>query len=211
MEDKTVIYLDLEDDDMYSGMEAISFVDAPATEVNWLAFSKDGNKKQLFERNESKRIVTAPVMLAETEIYRHSEELGDYYVKFSADMIHRMRNKYAMEGRQNSVNEDHDSKKKVNNVFMVESFIVGDKVESKVYPYLPDGTWVASFYIADETYWKENIMSDKFKGFSLEGFFIENYEMQKIEEKYSKVREVLESDKHDTVKRIKIKAILELN
>ena len=210
--DKTIIYLDIEEDDMYSGMDAISFVDSPATEVQWTAFNKQ-NQEQ-FKGDKAQRIVTSPVMLAETEIYRNSEELGDYYVKFSADMIRRMRNKFIMDGRQHEVNEQHDSKRKVNDVYMVESFIVGDKVKSELYPDLPAGTWVASFYIPSEKYWNENIVNGKFKGFSLEGFFIEEYEMSLKEkeetETFEKIEKVLSSDKHDIVKKLTIKKILNI-
>lgn len=212
--DKTIIYLDIEEEDMYSGMDAISFVDQPAIEINWNAFSKEGKEKKLFQTNKVEQIVTSPVMLAETEIFRNSEELGDYYVKFSADMISRMRNKYVMDGRVNEVNENHDSKRKVKDVYMVESYIVGDKVTSELYPDLPAGTWVASFHIPSEKYWNEKIMSGEFKGFSLEGFFIENYEMslkeKGVDEAFDKIEEVLSSDKHDLVKTLTIKRILNI-
>jgi len=213
--DEKIIYLDIEEDDMYSGMEAISFVEDPATQVDWFKFARDKKDKQSFVKNDVKRIVTCPVMLAETPIYRYSEEMGEYYVKFSADMIHRMRNKYIMEGRQNSVNEDHDSKKKVKDVFMVESYIVGDKVKSELYPDLPEGTWVASFYIDDVNYWNNKILSDKFNGFSLEGFFIENYEMNlqasKEDDFIKQVENIIQSDYHDLVKHIHLRKLVGLD
>lgn len=205
-EDKLpVYYLDINDEDMSSGVDAISFVDRPAIEMDWVKFSKD--KKYKYETNEAKRIVTSPVMLAETPIYRYEESLGEYYVKYSADTIFRMRNKYIMDGKQNRVNEQHDSTRPVKDVYMVESFIVGDKVESKLFD-VPDGTWVASFYIPDENYWNEKIMSDEFGGFSLEGWFTENYEYTLIEKKANKILEILESDKHDLVKEGLIKKLL---
>jgi hypothetical protein len=203
--EETIIYLDIEEEDMYSGIDAISFVDSPAIEMEWEAFSKP---KQKFETNNEKQIVTSPVMLAETPIYRHSEELGDYYVKFSADTIFKMRNKYIMDGRQHEVNLDHDSKRPVKDVYMVESFIVGDKVESKLFSDLPQGTWVASFYIPDKEKWDKIVKGGEFKGFSLEGFFIESYEMRKVQENYKAVKEILESEKHDLVKEALIKKVL---
>ncbi len=35
MDKPLVIYLDIEENDMYSGMDAISFVDKPATDLVW--------------------------------------------------------------------------------------------------------------------------------------------------------------------------------
>ena len=195
---RTVIYLDIEEEDMYSGIEAISFVDEPAIQMDWHTYSKD-KKPMKFARNEVNRIITSPVMLAETEIYRYSEEMGEYYVKYSADSIRKMRNKFHMDGRQNQVNEDHDSKRKVENVYMVESFIVGDKVKSEIFD-IPDGSWVASWYVKDEDYWNKVVMSDEFNGVSLEGYFVENYEMKKTEAIFNAMREILNSNVHDVVK-----------
>ena len=164
--EKTVIYLDIEEEDMYSGVEAISFVDEPAIQVEWQTYSKQ-KKPFKFKTNSEKRIITSPVMLAETEIYRYNEEMGEYYVKYSAESIFKMRNKFHMDGRQNMVNEDHDSKRKVDNVYMVESFITGDKVKSELFPDIPEGSWVASWYVKDEKYWNEVVMGGEFAGVSL--------------------------------------------
>jgi hypothetical protein len=48
-----VIYLTI-DEDHETGLDAISLVDHPAIERNWMAF----NKKQKFAMNEEKRIVS---------------------------------------------------------------------------------------------------------------------------------------------------------
>lgn len=205
--ERLIIYLDINDDDN-TGMSAISFVDKPATEVSWNKFNEQ--KKLKFEKDEMKRIVTGPVMLAETEIYRYSEMLGDYWVKFSAESIFKMRNKYFKEGKINSINEQHNSNKIVENVFLVDSYIIDDKVTSNLYSDLPNGTWMASFYIEDETYWNDVIMSDKFTGFSLEGYFIEKYEETLISEMYSKIENVLNEDISDLEKELKIKNILNI-
>ena len=50
-----------------------------------------GFKKQEFsDLNEEKRMVTSPVMLAETPILRYNPDLGKYWVKFKADTIEKM-------------------------------------------------------------------------------------------------------------------------
>lgn len=205
MEEKTVIYLDIEEEDMYSGVEAISFVDEPAIQIDWQTYSKEGKKR--FKKDDVKRIITSPVMLAETPIYRYSEEMGEYYVKYSADSIFKMRNKFHMDGRQNQVNEDHDSKRKVDNVYMVESFIVGDKVKSELFPDLPSGSWVASWYIKDKDYYNKLVTSEDFNGVSLEGYFVENYEMKHLNSLFKQVQEITESESHDLVKIEKLKKL----
>jgi hypothetical protein len=60
-----VIYLTI-DEDHETGLDAISLVDHPAIERNWMAF----NKKQKFALNEEKRIVSGAAMVADYPIYR---------------------------------------------------------------------------------------------------------------------------------------------
>jgi len=184
-----IVYLEIEEGDMSSGVDAISFVESPATEISWEKFS--AQKPLTFQKDEMKRIVTGPVMLAETPIYRYSPMLGEYYVKFSEETILSMMKKYFKDNKIHRVNENHDSKRMVDGVRMIESFIVGDRIKSELYPDLPKGTWVASFFVEDEKYWNEVIMGDKFTGFSLEGMFIENYEQSLIEETYAKIEAVV--------------------
>ena len=64
-----VIYLTI-DEDHETGLDAISLVDHPAIERNWMAF----NKVQKFAMNEEKRIVSGAAMVADYPIYRRDED-----------------------------------------------------------------------------------------------------------------------------------------
>lgn len=207
MDEKLIIYLDIDVDDMYSGMDAISFVNNPATEISWQKFSSQKTKHK-FEKNDLKMVVTGPVMLAETPIYRYSETYGEYYIKFSEQTIFNMMIKYFRDGKIHNVNENHNPKRKVDNVTLIESYILGDRVSSNLFSDLPKGTWMASFKIEDEEYWNNVICSDEFNGFSLEGYFIEKYEDSIIEDVYSKAQEILNSDKSDELKFNEIKRLV---
>jgi hypothetical protein len=165
-----VIYLDINEEMEQSGLDAISFVETPATLTKWFRFSAE-EKEFYFKKDEMKRVVTGPVMLAETPIKRIDQNGEGYWVKFSADTIFRMRNKYFKDNKIHNVNENHDGGKVVKDVYLVESFIVDEKTQTNLYPDMPVGTWMASFYVEDEKYWNDIIMSDKFNGFSLEGNF----------------------------------------
>lgn len=209
MEEKMIIYLEIDEDDMASGMDAISFVDKPATEITWNKFNEH-QKKHVF-KDQYKKVVTAPVMVAETPIYRNSPTLGEYYTKFSAETIFKMMVKYFKENKINRVNEQHNSKRIVKDAFLVESFIVGERVQSTLYPDVPEGTWMASFYIQDDNYWDNVIMKDKFGGFSLEGYFIENFEANKINKMHSQIEKILNECTTEEDKFERIKAILTTN
>jgi hypothetical protein len=162
-----------------------------------------------FSLNEEKRIITAPVMLAETEILRYNPAIGKYYVKFSEETIMKMMKKYFKDNKIHRVNEEHDPRRIADGVYMIESFIVGDRNESKLYPNLPKGSWVASFYVEDKDYWEE-IKKNGFTGFSLEGFFEEQYEMQMVEKIFNTIKNIIFSNLPDEDKEEQIKRILNI-
>ena len=64
-----------------------SFVSEPATEKEWLYFSK--NKKQLNFYDNEKQIVTSVVMLANTPIYRNDDGY-EYMLVFTPEAIEKM-------------------------------------------------------------------------------------------------------------------------
>ena len=83
-------------------------------------------------------MVTAPVMLAETPILRYNPDLGKYYVKFRPETIEKMMRKYFKENKIHKVNTNHDSKQKRDGIYMMESYIVGERNSSKIFPDLPE-------------------------------------------------------------------------
>lgn len=191
------VYLEIDVEDMESGVTAISFVDSPATEVEWMTFSD--NKPHIFEKKDVERIITGPVMLAETPIYRFSPEIGEYFVKFSRKTVFDMMKKYFKDEKIHKINEQHNSKRKVKDVYMVESFIINERTRSEVFNDLKDGTWMASFFVEDEKYWNDVVMKGDFKGFSLEGMFSERLEETIIDEVYSKIEKIMEHPDDDYV------------
>ena len=210
MDNELIIYLDINEFDDKTGADVISFVYNPATKITWNKFNEA--KKHSFSKDEVKRVITGPVMLADTPIRRYSDVIGDYFVKFSKESIFKMVKKYFKENKIHNTNEEHNKKtmRVGDGIYMIESFIVGDRVTSELYPELPEGTWVASFFIEDENYWNNIIMGDEFKGFSLEGKFIEYYEDEVIEQVYSEVENILNSNLSDDEKEIKIKSVLNI-
>ncbi len=55
----------------------VSLVDRPAIQRNWNAF-KEKYKFEII--SEEKRIISGPLMLADTPIFRSDDTHGDYYV-----------------------------------------------------------------------------------------------------------------------------------
>jgi hypothetical protein len=62
---------------------------------------------------------------------------------------------------------------------VVESWLIEDEVYDKSVKYgfnLPKGTWMISMKVNNEDVWKD-VKDGKVKGFSIEGYFADRYEM----------------------------------
>lgn len=155
-----------------TGMDAISLVDVPAVQKNFLCFSED-KKPVKFEFDGAKHIITGVVCLAETPIYRYSERFGEYFVVFTKETIEKMVEKYARKGLFNSVNLQHNDEKFVDGIYMIESYITDKKrgISPKEFADVPDGSWICSYKVDNQELWDEIVNGDKLNGFSLQGLF----------------------------------------
>lgn len=166
-----VFYIKINENDE-SGMNAISLVEMPAVQKDFLCFNKDEKPVQM-KFDDAKHIISGVVALAGTPIYRYSPDMGEYWVVFTKETIEKMVEKYSKNGLWNSVNLQHDDNSFVNNVYMLESYIINrDRgINPSEFEDVPDGSWIASFKIEDEDLWDEIINGDKLNGFSLQGAF----------------------------------------
>ena len=186
-----VFYIHINEGDD-TGMDAISLVDFPAVQKNFLCFNKDEAKPLQFA-DESKHIITGVVILADTPIYRYSPVIGEYYVVFSADTIEKMIEKYARNGLFNSVNLDHNDDKFIQSAFMTESYIVNKEkgICPSAFADVPDGSWICSFHIEDENLWKEITTTQNYNGFSIQGIF-DLVEEEKLSEQKHPLDELID-------------------
>lgn len=195
--------------DAWGGEEGIRWAIRKMEQINKQLRLASVTNLTFEEYNEEKRMVTAPVMLAETKIPRYNPQLGKYYVKFSKETIEKMMRKYFKENKIHKVNTNHDPKEQKDGIYMVESFIVGDRTTSNVFPNLPEGSWVATFSVDNDEVWKE-IKDGTYNGFSLEGYFIEKYEDEMIEKVEEQLQEIIYSNEADEIKKEKIKNLLNI-
>lgn len=169
-----VFYIKVNDSlDDITGMDAISLVDFPAVNKNFLCFSEQKQVKKLQFADAEKHIITGVVCLADTPIYRWNEEIGDYYVVFSKETIRQMVEKYSKQGLWNSVNLQHNDDDFINSAIMMETYLVDKErgIVPKEFAEVPDGSWIASFKITDDKMWNYIINSGELNGFSLQGMF----------------------------------------
>ncbi len=142
-----------------------SFVSEPATEKEWLYFSK--NKKQLNFYDNEKQIVTSVVMLANTPIYRNDDGY-EYMLVFTAEAIEKMAYDYFSKNGFNKISINHDGSVIEGSAILLESYFVDDnKKAPEKFGVLPRGSWIVSYKVVDKKIW--NMIKDKkLRGFSIE-------------------------------------------
>lgn len=173
-----------ETEDDQTGIFAISFVDCPANEVDFVALRQDAGKI-LLNRDSKKQILTGVVLKPDQLIYRNSLELGDYYIRFSAEQIEKIAQKMMRTGVALH-NTSHQHRSPLSGNYLTELWIVEDpntdKSKALGFENLPKGTLMCSYKVEDPAYWEKEIMTGHVKGFSLEGFFNQQPDISKVKQ-----------------------------
>jgi hypothetical protein len=125
-----------------------------------------------------KQMLVGPLMTPNKLIPRIDETTGEEYeVFFSADTIEKIAYKMMADKLLDKVNIEHDSTQPVNDVHLVETWIVKDPEHDKssLYGFKPVlGQWFGIYRIGDGRMWNEYVKTGKVKGFSVEGYFYNN-------------------------------------
>ena len=178
--------------DERDGIIAISFVEEPAVESNFMLF---GKQIPLFFANEEKKNILGVIMRADFPIYRRDEDGNEFYVTYSADTIAKMAQKYFVSGAVNTTSINHNGEV-LDGVNLVQWYIkdTNKGIAPNGFDDVKDGSLFAEFHIENENLWTA-CKDGTFKGFSLEGYFTTektNLKSDKMENKImQKVRELL--------------------
>ena len=155
-------------------IDAVSLVEFPAIESEWIFLSKDTkNNLSLAKVDEHKRLIIGAALIPNKQIYRRDENGKEFYVFFSEATVKRASELYLMNNNQASATYEH--RDKIHDVTTVESWIVEDTKHDKSNIYglnLPKGSWVLSMKVENTEIWAD-ILAKKVKGFSIEGFYID--------------------------------------
>ena len=168
-----IIELILNDDEAI-GVEAISVVENPAIESDFIALNNQEIK--LAEISKEKRLLMGALLIPKKPIYRRNGE-DEYYVFFSADTVLKASQMYLQNGNQSNSTLEHDGK--LENLTLVESWITEDKEKDKTALYgldVPVGTWMGSVKVENDEVWNDYVKTGKVKGFSIEGYFADKLE-----------------------------------
>jgi len=181
-----IIELILDEEQEDAGVEAISIVESPAIESDFIAL-KDQEIK-LAKVDGDKKILMGALLIPNKPIYRNGAE-GEYYIYFSKDTVQKASQMYLKNGYQNNSTLEHAET--LNGLTLVESWLVEDEVQDKSRKYglnVPVGTWMGAVKVNNDEIWQEYVKTNKVKGFSIEGYFADKMEApnDKIKEEYSK-------------------------
>jgi hypothetical protein len=165
------------------GIDAISLVEQPAIESDFIAMNSQ--LLQFKTQDEEKRIVMGAALIPDKPIYRRNGE-EEYYVYFSKKTVRRAMELYFKNGNQANATLEHEHK--INGLHVVESWIVeGEQDKSRMYGLeVPVGTWMVSMKVENDAIWEKFVKEGSVKGFSIEGYFANKYEMSRATVKEDK-------------------------
>ena len=167
------------DDNEAIGVEAISVVENPAIESDFVALNNQEIK--LAEVDKEKRLLMGALLIPKKPIYRRNGN-DEYYIFFSEETVLKASQMFLMNGNQSQSTLEHEEQ--LQGLTLVESWIVEDKDKDKTALYgldVPVGTWMGSVKVNNDEVWNDYVKTGKVKGFSIEGYFADKMERPKEE------------------------------
>jgi len=163
-----VLELIIDEKDLKGGVNAVSVVEAPAIEENFVALAK--HEVELKEIDAEKRILMGAALVPNKKIYRRNKE-EEFYIYFAENTIRKAMELFFINGNQSSATFEH--KNAIKGMTVVESWLIEDEKmdKSQLYGFnLPKGTWMISMKVDNDEVWQD-VKEGKIKGFSIEGYF----------------------------------------
>lgn len=147
---------------------AISMVDSPAIESDFVALKKE-DEQRVYLESDVKHMVYGAALIPDKDIYRNNGE-QEFYISFTKESIEKMSQDFMKEYRQHNVTLDHETD--ASDITVVESWLKADSLYDKSVAIgldkdLPVGTWIVGMKVNQIDVW-DRIKSGELKGFSVE-------------------------------------------
>lgn len=189
-----IVELIIDEDAELYGIDAISLVDRPAIELDFIALKEQ--RVNFAEADTDKRILVGPALVPDKPIYRKNGE-DEFYVYFSKGTVRKAAELYLKHGNQANHTLEHEHN--INGLTVVESWMVEDKEKDKSNYYgldVPVGTWMVAVKVDNEAIWQEWVKEGKVKGFSIEGYFVDKMKKNSEDEMLSQLaKAIVKTDK----------------
>lgn len=173
------------------GTYCLSFVEYPATEVNWQVFKEDVKPLNFSIADEEKHIVRGVFMTANRLIYRVDPSGFEYYITFSEDTLRQMAERFLMNGFNRNVDTQHNGELE-KGVYLQELFFkdVEKGIDPVGFSDVEDKSLFCQYRVENEEIW-EKIKDGSYKGFSLAGYF-DTVKVEELDEEEQEFRTVVE-------------------
>ena len=191
MKETRIVELVIADDSQELAIDAISLVESPAIEQDFVFFGKEKNNLTFAKVDEEKRMLVSPALIPNKQIFRYDPNTeSEYYVYFSPETVRKASELYLKHNNHHKATYEHQDR--VSGVLTVESWIKeGDMDKSKLYGYdLPNGTWFVKMKINNDELWNR-IKDGELRGLSIEGYFTDK--METMSQKVPTNEEILQA------------------
>lgn len=188
-----IIEMTLNEDAETQGVYAVSVVNSPAIEADWVALNKQFIELKTVD--EEKRLLLGAALIPNKQIYRKDKKMGEYYIYFSAETIRKAAQVFLKRSNQNNATMEHRTP--IDGMSVVESWIVeNSKIDkSALYDFeMPEGTWMIAMKVDNDDVWAK-VKAGDIKGFSIEGYFEagdQNMNSQKDEDLLQQIKDILD-------------------
>lgn len=158
-------------DDFNDGIIAISLVEFPAVEKDFVCFNADKEPIRFSIDNEEERLISGVIMLADSPIYRRNGDY-EYYVTYNRETLKKMASKLLQDGTFKNIDIQHNGEF-IKGLELMELYIKDEKkgLNPNYVSDVPDGSLMGTFHITDDALWNEVKNGNYLNGFSLEGLF----------------------------------------
>ena len=129
-----IVELVIDENDETSGIEAISVVETPAIEENFVALNK--HELQLKEVNKEKRILMGAALIPDKSIYRRNDKGDEYYIYFSKETVRKASELFFK--RSNHKNATYEHKQPIKGMTIVEKAKKGEVKGFSIEGYFAD-------------------------------------------------------------------------
>lgn len=212
-----------------SDVFAVSLVDEPAVDSNFIALSKQAPMDFKIQ-DEEKRMLYGVALRADYPIYRRYGE-DEFYLVFEKEAIERLVNKFMSNYNQKNFTIDH--MENAEGIVITESWIVSDVKNDKASALglenFSKGSWIIGAKINNDEIWR-SVKEGRWGGFSIESWIdmeeIEDFgkitndnsiedmptEKNKVEEMFDKIKDIISQafGEEEPVKQEEVKAEVEL-